>query len=121
MIWAGYNVGQVKTDYKTWENPQGWILPDNIRFATWDNTPSRVWFDNTVNVDIQALDFRITHFSDSGTYAHKWQGNINNARAIGMTTGDNKAGWAVTGDDTWLFVHGQPYSVYQILSKVGMI
>lgn len=121
LIWAGSNVGSVKTTYKTWENPTGWILPDNIRFSTWDDTASRVWFDNSVNVDIQALDFRITHFSDSSVYAHKWQGKINGYSAIGMASGENQSGWAVTGDDTWLFVHGQPYSVYQILSKVGMI
>ena len=121
LIWAGSNVGNVTTDYKTWENPRGWILPDNIRFSTWDDTASNVWFDNTVNVNIQALDFRITHYNDIGVYAHKWQGKINGYSAIGMTSGQNQSGWAVTGDDTWLFVHGQPYSVYQILSKVGMI
>ena len=121
LIWAGANVGKVKTDYKVWDNPQGWIMPENIRFSTWDNTASNVWFDNTVNVNMQAAEFRITHFNDSGVFAHKWQGTINNLPAIGMTTGGKTAGWAVTGDDTWLFVHGQPYSVYQILSKVGMI
>lgn len=121
LIWAGYRVGSVKTDYKTWDNPAGWILPENIRFSTWDNTASYVWFDNSVNVNMQALDFRITHYNDSGVFAHKWQGKINGYSAIGMTTGTNQSGWAVTGDDTWLFVHGQPYSVYQILSKVGMI
>lgn len=121
LIWAGANVGNVKSAYKTWENPQGWILPDNIRFSTWDTTASRVWFDNTVKVDMQASEFNLVHFSDSGTYAHKWQGNINNMKAIGMLGGNNQAGWSVTVDDTWLWVHGQPYSVYQILSKVGMI
>lgn len=121
LIWAGANVGKVKSDYKTWDNPQGWILPENIRFSTWDNTASNVWFDNTVNVNMQAAEFRITHFNDSGVFAHKWQGTINNLPAIGMTTGDKQAGWAVTGDDTWLWVHGRAYSVYQILSKVGMI
>lgn len=121
LIWAGANVGNVKTDYKTWENPQGWIIPENIRFSTWDNTASNVWFDNTVNVNMQAAEFRITHFNDSGVFAHKWQGTINNLPAIGMTTGDKQAGWAVTGDDTWLWVHGRAYSVYQILSKVGML
>lgn len=121
LIWAGANVGSVKSTYKTWENPQGWILPDNIRFSTWDTTASRVWFDNTVKVDMQASEFNLVHFSDSGTYAHKWQGNINNMKAIGMLGGNNQAGWSVTVDDTWLWVHGQPYSVYQILSKVGMI
>lgn len=121
LIWAGANVGNVKSTYKTWENPQGWILPDNIRFSTWDTTASRVWFDNTVKVDMQASEFNLVHFSDSGTYAHKWQGNINNMKAIGMLGGNNQSGWTVTVDDTWLWVHGQPYSVYQILSKVGMI
>lgn len=121
LIWAGANVGSVHSTYKTWENPQGWILPDNIRFSTWDTTSSRVWFDNTVKVDMQASEFNLVHFSDSGTYAHKWQGNINNMKAIGMLGGNNQAGWSVTVDDTWLWVHGQPYSVYQILSKVGMI
>lgn len=121
LIWAGANVGKVGSTYKTWENPQGWILPDNIRFSTWDTTASRVWFDNTVKVDMQASEFNLVHFSDSGTYAHKWQGKINNMKAIGMLSGNNQAGWSVTVDDTWLWVHGQPYSVYQILSKVGMI
>lgn len=121
LIWAGINVGKVHSDYKVWDNPQGWIMPENIRFSTWDNSASTVWFDNTVNVNVQAADFRISHINDNGTYAKKWQGNINNLGAIGMTSGENQSGWAVTGDDTWLFVHGQPYSVYQILSKVGMI
>lgn len=121
LIWAGANVGNVKSTYRTWENPQGWIMPDNIRFSTWDTTASRVWFDNTVKVDMQASEFNLVHFSDSGTYAHKWQGKINNMQAIGMLGGNNQAGWSVTVDDTWLWVHGQPYSVYQILSKVGMI
>lgn len=121
LIWAGINVGKVKSDYKVWDNPQGWILPENIRFSTWDDSASTVWFDNTVNVNMQAADFRITHFNDNGIYAHKWQGQINGLGAIGMTTGNTQAGWAVTGDDTWLWVHGHAYSVYQILSKVGMI
>nr|DAU05674.1 MAG TPA: tail protein [Caudoviricetes sp.] len=121
LIWAGYNVGKVSSTYKTWDNPAGWILPENIRFSTWDNTASYVWFDNTVNVNMQALDFRITHYNDDSVFAHKWQGKINGYSAIGMTTGTDQSGWALTGDDTWLFVHGKPYSVYQILSKVGMI
>lgn len=121
LIWAGYNVGKVSSTYKTWDNPAGWILPENIRFSTWDNTASYVWFDNTVNVNMQALDFRITHYNDDGVFAQKWQGKINGYPAIGMTTGNNQSGWAVSGDDIWLFVHGQPYSVYQILYKLGMI
>ena len=121
LVWAGSETGRIVTPYRVWENPAGWIMPDNIRFSTWDDTASTVWFDNTVNVNIQAADFRITHFNDNGVYAHKWQGTINNSPAIGMTTGDKQAGWSVTGDDTWLWVHGHPYSVYQILSKVGML
>lgn len=121
LVWAGSEAGRITTPYRTWENPQGWIMPDNIRFSTWDTTASRVWFDNTIKVDMQASEFNLVHFSDTGTYAHKWQGNINNMKAIGMLGGNNQAGWAVTVDDTWLWVHGRPYSVYQILSKVGMI
>ena len=121
LVWAGHQAGRIITPYRAWENPQGWIIPENIRFSTWDKSPSTVWFDNTVNVNMQAADFRISHFNDNGTYAHKWQGNINDLGAIGMTSGNNQAGWAVTADDTWLFVHGRPYSVYQILSKVGLI
>lgn len=121
LIWAGHQVGRITTKYRTWENPQGWIVPENIRFSTWDRSASTVWFDNTINVNMQAADFRISHFDDNGTYAHKWQGKINDLGAIGMTSGENQSGWAVTADDTWLFVHGRPYSVYQILSKVGML
>lgn len=121
LVWAGHQAGRIATSYRTWENPQGWIVPENIRFSTWDASASTVWFDNTVNVNMQAADFRISHFDDNGTYAHKWQGKINDSGAIGMTSGQNQSGWAVTVDDTWLFVHGRPYSVYQILSKVGMI
>lgn len=121
LVWAGHQAGRISTPYRTWENPAGWIIPENIRFSTWDTSASNVWFDNTVNVNMQAAEFRITHFNDNGIYAHKWQGNINNLGAIGMTTGHNQAGWAVTADDTWLFVHGRPYSVYKILSKVGML
>lgn len=121
LVWAGWKAGRITTPYRTWNNPAGWIMPENIRFSTWDESASSVWFDNTVNVTMQAADFRITHFNRDDVYAHKWQGEINNGLAIGMTTGDNKNGWAVTGNDTWLFVNGRPYSVYQILSKVGMI
>lgn len=122
LIWAGADVGKISTKYRTWNNPQGFIIADNIKFSTWDNTASRVEFDDTVNfynyAPVQVYGQR---FSDGTTRALHLSGKEYGAKWFGFLSGGDQAGFGTdnTGD-VQFFMKGKRYSLYAMLDRLHM-
>lgn len=124
LIWAGASTGKVSSSYRTWDNPAGFIIADNIKFSTWDNTASKVEIDDTVNfynyAPIQLYGMR---FSDGTTRELHLGGKdfSSGAKWFGFLDGVDQAGFGTdnTGD-VMFFMKGQVYSLYTMLGKLGM-
>ncbi|WP_338753120.1 hypothetical protein [Leuconostoc mesenteroides] len=124
LIWAGSRVGKVSSQYRTWDNPQGFILADSIKFSTWDNTPSKVEIDDTVNFyNYAPKQVYGQRFSD-GTERTLHLGGKDfstSAKWFGFLDGGDQAGFGTdnTGDVIF-FMKGKTYSLYTMLGKLGM-
>lgn len=122
LIWAGSRVGKVSSRYRTWNNPQGFILADNIKFSTWDDTASKVEIDDTVNfynyAPIQVYGQR---FTDGTTRTLHLGGKDYGAKWFGFLDGGDQAGFGTDNtNDVIFFMKGKTYSLYTMLGKLGM-
>ena len=124
MLWAGAGVGKIySVGGPVWEQYGGWILPDNMRFSTWDRTPSMFWFDDTTKFLLESHEITINQHLQGGGITTMKIGNYvlngNNAW-IGWTDGGSQAGFGVDGTgDVWIMVKGQMHSMYALINKVG--
>lgn len=122
LIWAGSRVGKITTKYRTWNNPAGFILADNIKFSTWDDTASRVEIDDTVNfynyAPVQVYGQR---FTDGTTRTLHLGGKDYGAKWFGFLDGGDQAGFGTDNTyDVIFFMKGKRYSLYTMLDKLGM-
>lgn len=125
LIWAGANTGKVSSSYRTWDNPAGFIIADNIKFSTWDNTASIVEFDSTITYRNWAPDQMYGYIDSTGTKRwFKVSGyNISPTnRVVGIFGGDGANGIAFdqTGD-VWFSNKGNSYSLHDMLAKLNML
>lgn len=123
MIWAGFNSGSVSSTYRTWDNPAGWIIPENILFSTWDNTPSIVKFDDTINFyNYAPTQVYGGSFSEGKRWLQTFGKDISTgSRWFGFMNGQGEAGFGVDSTaDVLFFVKGRVYSLYTMLGKLGM-
>lgn len=124
LIWAGNRVGKVSSKYRTWDNPHGFILAEDIKFSTWDNTASIVEIDDTVNFyNYAPIQVNGMRFSDGTTRSLHLGGKdfSTGAKWFGFLDGGDQAGFGTdnTGD-VWFFMGGKTYSLYTMLEKLGM-
>ncbi len=124
LIWAGYNVGKISTKFRTWDNPAGFILADNIKFSTWDNTASRVEIDDTINFyNYAPVQVYAQRFSDGTTRSLHLGGKETSFRSkwFGFLDGGDQAGFGTdnTGD-VMFFMKGKVYSLYAMLDRLHM-
>ncbi|WP_061515032.1 phage tail protein [Leuconostoc mesenteroides] len=125
LIWAGANTGKVSSSYRTWDNPAGFIIADNIKFSTWDNTASIVEFDSTITYRNWAPDQTYGYIDGNGTKRwFKVSGYTLNGtnKLVGIFGGDGQNGLAVdqTGD-VFFSIKGNSYSVHTMLAKLNML
>lgn len=124
LIWAGSEVGKVSTKYRTWNNPYGFIIADNIKFSTWDNTASKVEVDDTVTFyNYAPTQVYGQRFSDGTTRDVRLGGKdiSSGGKWFGFLNGSGNAGFGIDQtDDVWFFVKGVPYSLFTMLGKLGM-
>lgn len=124
LIWAGSRVGKVSSQYRTWDNPQGFILADNIKFSTWDNTASRVEIDDTVNFyNYAPTQVYGQRFTDGTTRTLHLSGKevSSGAKWFGFLGGGDQAGFGTDNtNDVIFFMKGKTYSLYTMLGKLGM-
>lgn len=124
LIWAGSRVGKVSSQYRTWNNPQGFIVADNIKFSTWDNTASKVEIDDTVNFyNYAPIQVNGMRFSDGTTRSLHLGGKdfSTGAKWFGFLDGGDQAGFGTDNThDVIFFMGGQTYSLYTMLGKLGM-
>jgi len=124
LIWAGVNTGKISSSYRTWNNPQGFIIADNIKFSTWDNTASKVEVDDTVSFyNYAPTQVYGQRFSDGTTRDVRLGGKdiSSGGKWFGFLNGSGNAGFGIDQtDDVWFFVKGVPYSLYTMLGKLGM-
>ena len=125
LIWAGYNVGKISTKYRTWDNPHGFIVADDIKFSTWDNTASTVIFDETINYQNWSPNQSYGYIDNTGT--RRWfkvagYDLPSNNRVVGIYGGQGTNGVGVdqTGD-VWFSVKGTSYSLHDMLAKLNML
>ena len=123
LIWAGSNTGKISSSYRTWDNPAGFIIADNIKFSTWDNTSSTIEVDDTVNYyNYAPVQVHAGRFAE-GVRSMRWYGkNISSgAKWFGLMNGQATAGFGIDNtEDVLFFVKGQVYSLYTMLGKLGM-
>ncbi|MCS9997119.1 hypothetical protein EFL81_09880 [Weissella confusa] len=127
LIWAGSATGKViASNGKTWDNPAGWIIPDNIRFSTWDSSASQILFDSTTKMVInsQRIEISQQRASDHGwstmMVGLKYVGR-DRQNWIGFTDGSGGAGVGFDGtQDVWIVIKGLAYSMYDLFGRVGM-
>lgn len=123
MIWAGNNAGSISSTYRTWRNPAGWIIPENILFSTWDKTASVIEFDDTVNFyNYAPVQVHGGRFAE-GTRSMRWYGKdtSSGAKWFGLMNGQATAGFGIDNtEDVLFFVKGRVYSLYTMLGKLGM-
>jgi len=124
LIWAGSRVGKVSSRYRTWNNPAGFILTDNIKFSTWDDSASRVEFDDTINyynyAPVQVYGQR---FTDGTTRTLHLSGKevSSGAKWFGFLDGGDQAGFGTDNtSDVIFFMKGKTYSLYTMLGKLNM-
>ncbi|MFK8261458.1 phage tail protein [Leuconostoc mesenteroides] len=125
LIWAGANTGKVSSSYRTWDNPAGFIIADNIKFSTWDNTASIVEFDSTITYRNWAPDQTYGYIDGNGTKRwFKVSGYTLNGtnKLVGIFGGDGANGIAFdqTGD-VWFSNKGNSYSLHDMLAKLNML
>ncbi|WP_273750149.1 hypothetical protein, partial [Leuconostoc mesenteroides] len=125
LIWAGANTGKVSSSYRTWDNPAGFIIADNIKFSTWDNTASIVEFDSTITYRNWAPDQTYGYIDGNGTKRwFKVSGYTLNKtnKLVGIFGGDGANGIAFdqTGD-VWFSNKGNSYSLHDMLAKLNML
>ncbi|WP_273711252.1 hypothetical protein, partial [Leuconostoc mesenteroides] len=125
LIWAGAKVGKITTPYRTWDNPHGFILADDIKFSTWDDTPSTVIFDETVNYQNWSPNQSYGYIDSTGTKRwFKVAGyNLSGTnRVVGIYGGNGKNGVGVDQtEDVWFSVKGKNYSLFTMLAKLNML
>ncbi|ORI39635.1 hypothetical protein [Leuconostoc mesenteroides] len=125
LIWAGYKVGKITTAYKTWDNPHGFIVADDIKFSTWDNTASTVIFDETINYQNWSPNQSYGYIDNTGT--RRWfkvagYDLSSNNRVVGIYGGGGRNGVGVDQtDDVWFSVKGKNYSLFAMLIKLNML
>ena len=124
LIWAGANSGKITSlGGPSWDNPEGWIIPENLRFSTWDHTASVIWLDDTTRFRLESQEIVINqHLQGGGTSTMKIGNYVlggNNAW-VGWTDGGSQAGFGVDGTgDVWIMIKGQFHSMYALINKVG--
>lgn len=124
LIWAGANSGKITSlGGPSWDNPQGWIIPENLRFSTWDHTASVIWLDDTTRFRLESQEIVINQHLQGGGISTMKIGNYvlggNNAW-VGWTDGGSQAGFGVDGSgDVWIMIKGQFHSMYALINKVG--